>query len=526
MEAREVKILDVEVGPRFRKEMGDVASLAKSIKEIGLLHPIVIRSSDNRLVVGERRLRALQRLGYEKIPAKWVRKIDIESIIQGEHDENIRRKDFLPSELHALAKAMEKSIQASEIRKAAAEDQENYGGFAEELESNIAGNDVLDVSAEDINELYEQFLRQKETLTGKESGKLGGRGNKKGSEAHKKAKQAARKLAKGRELTDGEDEDEYEEMDNSKDNGDEQPEHEEVRDKVAESIGMGRETLRKLDFICAQAENNPAYSKFIDEMDTDGSIDAAFKKAQAAVEKDKKKKYSVSDSLLRISTHAKKVVPDFMYAALTYLPEQIQESLIKKYGNYIFLVKQADFDRGVKNFSKNRGLAFLTEGEIKDALDDILDYTVKFNNRWVFIDQVQKTAMEITYIIEAKGDVDLLDRIEALLVMLSLPIGPLLKYMKRASDEKIIDNIPPEALKLGEDTLGNILKFVDSAMIARVASKRKKLLGEDAITESQGSANSMQVIENLLYQEDEIKHFKKKIEAIQKKMGEPLPAVV
>jgi hypothetical protein len=38
----QVPIDSVKIGSRFRKDLGDIASLAKDIREIGLLHPIVI----------------------------------------------------------------------------------------------------------------------------------------------------------------------------------------------------------------------------------------------------------------------------------------------------------------------------------------------------------------------------------------------------------------------------------------------------------------------------------------------------
>jgi hypothetical protein len=36
-----MKIVDIKIGNCFRKELGHIDSLAKSIQEIGLLHPVV-----------------------------------------------------------------------------------------------------------------------------------------------------------------------------------------------------------------------------------------------------------------------------------------------------------------------------------------------------------------------------------------------------------------------------------------------------------------------------------------------------
>jgi N6-adenosine-specific RNA methylase IME4 len=101
MEQRNVK--DICKNGRHRKDLGDLVQLAKSIDEIGLLHPVVINAS-NTLIAGERRLEACKILGWQKIP---VRVIDLENIVRGEHDENVLRKDFTPSEAVAISMALE-----------------------------------------------------------------------------------------------------------------------------------------------------------------------------------------------------------------------------------------------------------------------------------------------------------------------------------------------------------------------------------------------------------------------------------
>jgi hypothetical protein len=60
-------ITDVKVGKRIRKDMGDIEGLADSIRELGLLQPIVV-FPDGRLILGERRLRAAKLLGWKEIP--------------------------------------------------------------------------------------------------------------------------------------------------------------------------------------------------------------------------------------------------------------------------------------------------------------------------------------------------------------------------------------------------------------------------------------------------------------------------
>jgi hypothetical protein len=56
MVAKEIRRIEyIIIGNRFRKDLGDLDSLAKSIAEIGLLHPIAI-AENNELVAGQRRL--------------------------------------------------------------------------------------------------------------------------------------------------------------------------------------------------------------------------------------------------------------------------------------------------------------------------------------------------------------------------------------------------------------------------------------------------------------------------------------
>ena len=62
----DVKLSDIEIGSRFRSEMGDIEALAQSISKDGLIQPIAIAKNIEgqerpyKLVAGERRYRALE----------------------------------------------------------------------------------------------------------------------------------------------------------------------------------------------------------------------------------------------------------------------------------------------------------------------------------------------------------------------------------------------------------------------------------------------------------------------------------
>jgi len=122
---------DIRIGKRFRQDLGDIQSLADSIADIGLLHPIVV-DSENRLIVGRRRLAACELLGWTDIPATVL---DLESIVRGERDENICRKDFTPSEAYAIGQALEPVERA-----AAKERQREHGNTAPGQISNTPEN--------------------------------------------------------------------------------------------------------------------------------------------------------------------------------------------------------------------------------------------------------------------------------------------------------------------------------------------------------------------------------------------------
>ena len=51
---KEIKIADIVVGSRHRRDMGDLTSLAESIRQEGLLQPIGV-TDKLELVFGERR---------------------------------------------------------------------------------------------------------------------------------------------------------------------------------------------------------------------------------------------------------------------------------------------------------------------------------------------------------------------------------------------------------------------------------------------------------------------------------------
>jgi ParB family chromosome partitioning protein len=94
----QVPVKDIAVKRRVRKELGDIASLADSMKRFGQISPILI-SKANILIAGGRRLEAAKYLGWKTINATMVDVPDKITKLEYEIEENIQRRDFNGEEL-------------------------------------------------------------------------------------------------------------------------------------------------------------------------------------------------------------------------------------------------------------------------------------------------------------------------------------------------------------------------------------------------------------------------------------------
>ena len=92
-----VPINKINVGTRFREELGDIESLAQSIETEGLINPITIDQDDN-LLAGGRRLAAVIMLKWDEITCN-IMQIESEGDLRIiELIENIQRKELSWSE--------------------------------------------------------------------------------------------------------------------------------------------------------------------------------------------------------------------------------------------------------------------------------------------------------------------------------------------------------------------------------------------------------------------------------------------
>lgn len=81
--------------PRTRFDENALAELVSSIDASGLLQPVVVRPKDGayELIAGERRLRAVQQLGWKTIPAV-VKEVDDRTLLTLALIENLQRHDL------------------------------------------------------------------------------------------------------------------------------------------------------------------------------------------------------------------------------------------------------------------------------------------------------------------------------------------------------------------------------------------------------------------------------------------------
>ena len=95
----EIELTKIKVNPNQpRREFDPVAlqELADSIREIGIIQPITLRKINDeeyQIIAGERRFRASQMAGLERVPS-YIRTADDENVLEMALIENIQREDL------------------------------------------------------------------------------------------------------------------------------------------------------------------------------------------------------------------------------------------------------------------------------------------------------------------------------------------------------------------------------------------------------------------------------------------------
>lgn len=94
----QVRIDEINLKKRVRKNLGDLTPLMESIRKHGLMNPIVI-TNKKELVAGHRRLECAKKLGWQVIEAHIIDNPSELEKLELEMDENIHRKNLTPDEV-------------------------------------------------------------------------------------------------------------------------------------------------------------------------------------------------------------------------------------------------------------------------------------------------------------------------------------------------------------------------------------------------------------------------------------------
>src|SRR3954465_14689925 len=102
---RELPVASVQPNPLQPRSLigeAELIELTASIEASGLLQPVVVRPRNGKyeLIAGERRWRAVQRLGWPKIPAV-VRDVDDQTLLTLALIENLQSHDFTANDMAA-----------------------------------------------------------------------------------------------------------------------------------------------------------------------------------------------------------------------------------------------------------------------------------------------------------------------------------------------------------------------------------------------------------------------------------------
>lgn len=144
-----MRIEQIQIGERVRKDMGDLSTLAESIKRHGLLHPVVVKP-DGSLVAGHRRIEAVRLLGWDDIP---VTVIDVDDLLTAERDENTERKDFTPTEAVAIGRLIEEQERPAALARLRS--GRPYG------DSSQGHRTVADIAAESVGMARQKYTQAK-----------------------------------------------------------------------------------------------------------------------------------------------------------------------------------------------------------------------------------------------------------------------------------------------------------------------------------------------------------------------------
>ncbi len=145
MQVQDIPLGRIQIRDRSRTEIKNIPSLAASIRDRGLLQPVVVRRDGQNfvLVAGGRRVEAFKSLGRTAIPSNVAESLNDElEALLAEGEENTEREPFTPVEAVAHARRIEA------VEKRRAEDRRREGarkaGSAPKVVTSAPGAVTLD----------------------------------------------------------------------------------------------------------------------------------------------------------------------------------------------------------------------------------------------------------------------------------------------------------------------------------------------------------------------------------------------
>lgn len=156
-----------------------VADLAKSIKEVGLIEPIVVRKSNGQfeVIAGHRRLLASRLAKLTKIPCVVKEATDAETDIMKLH-ENIYRQDVNPIEEGHYFKYLQRNYEATykEIAESIGKSEQYVGDririleYPEDIKQSIAAGELSFAVAKELAKIDSEPVRKEYTEHAKNGG--------------------------------------------------------------------------------------------------------------------------------------------------------------------------------------------------------------------------------------------------------------------------------------------------------------------------------------------------------------------
>jgi len=113
------EVLPNRAQPRKHFDEARLEELAESIKENGILEPLIVRKVDQgyELIVGERRWRAAQKAGLKEVPV-LVKEVDGREVLELSLIENLQRENLNPVEEAEAFKRLTDELNISQVELA------------------------------------------------------------------------------------------------------------------------------------------------------------------------------------------------------------------------------------------------------------------------------------------------------------------------------------------------------------------------------------------------------------------------